>query len=1100
MTDAHDNSAAALREQIERLKQRNAELKKENAELASEADTVLHQRLMAEKLSLEETSERAISTFIESLSAFKNLPFCAYLRVENDTLIVQEARCIHASPTGEPLPHIPFDAPWKTLLDEAEPYCDLTAAQHASMKQSIPCPAQQQVCDGYVLPVHLQDALVAVAFIANDDAQATRYRNHAFAFSSLVETLQTRLEQLSRVEWLEQAIAERNAALLLSEQRLSLHLEHTPLAAIMWDAELNCIQWNAAAADVFGFTAEQALGRNGMELLAPAHERPRIEMYVKELWEGDGALKVIIENVTRSGRIIQCEWFNTILKNPDGSVLGIASLVNDISDRLRLEEELKRARREAESANQAKSVFLANMSHEIRTPMNAIIGLCHLALERAESEQQSGYLNKIQRSANALLGVINDILDFSRIESGKLTLDYAPLRMSEVMDNLANLLSFKAREKELELLFHIDPQLPDHLIGDALRVGQILTNLVANAIKFTEQGEVFLQVQSLGLIERSDAQGPTLLVRFTVRDSGIGVDEEKIAQLFLPFEQADDSTTRRFGGSGLGLAISQQLAQMMGGHIEAASQPGQGSEFTVALPLRIDLSPPPHTDDQALRWLDSAALVVDGRPHSAAIIRDLLAQLGCRPVICASAAQGVHWLQTQRAYPDVVFIDWRVLEQDDCPELIALCEHNDAPWICISPRQLSNELSTLPSAPSATLLKPTLLDGLHRALDAALSPTIAPTPATTKTPAWQSEAVRALRGARVLLVEDHEINRHMTAEILGLGGFRVESAAHGQEAIDKLKARPFDVVLMDIEMPVMNGYEAAQIIRHNERFKNLPILALTANAMTGDRERSLSVGMNDHIAKPIDPEELFEKLARWMRPPQTSSAHAPQTPLDGAQAPDAGASQHTQQGLALQTEPALHRLGGNRGLYASMLQRLPQAYSEMMTHVEQALAQQRWLEAAQQAHGFKGVAGNLGASTMQKAADALELCLKSETPQQAEAILASMRQEMARVQSAITDYLAGKPSAANAQPNHQTQESAPALQSTLDPHAAHWKTLLELLENYDIEAESLLHKIKQLPLSPAERSVAQRIDERLSIYDLEEGARILRAFRKDGEP
>ncbi len=536
--------------------------------------------------------------------------------------------------------------------------------------------------------------------------------------------------------------------------------------------------------------------------------------------------------------------------------------------RLRERTELIEARLAAEQANKTKSAFLANMSHEIRTPMNGIIGMNYLMKQTSMSLKQSEYTSKIDFAAHSLLGIMNDILDFSKVESGKMEFEHADFDLEEVFARLAQIVSVQVKSKALSFKIDIAPSTPHALIGDALRLGQVLLNLVSNAIKFTEKGGIAVSVEPISADNAS-----TVTLNFKVRDTGIGIDPEQIGKLFQPFIQSDSSTSRRFGGTGLGLAISKRFVQIMNGEIKVESKPGSGSVFSFTAQFEHGdgvkaVSPAPDSIHAGRR-----TMVIDRDAHSRAETCRLLKELSYLPAgfdTCADAAREIEHLDAcQSPGYDLILIDSSSPGAnffEDAKDLRAKCgDVSIPPIVLIASYDMGDTQVDIREAGfNGAMIRPITRSALFNAVNDALSqkPVEPKTAVTCKIDA-------ALRGARILLVEDNEINQLIAAEVLNLAGCEVTIASNGVEALDSLAVSAphsnFDAVLMDLQMPGIDGYATTELIRTHPRHVNLPIIAMTADAIAGVREDCLEAGMNDYLTKPINPDELYATLARWIQ-------------------------------------------------------------------------------------------------------------------------------------------------------------------------------------------------------------------------------------------
>jgi two-component system, sensor histidine kinase and response regulator len=535
---------------------------------------------------------------------------------------------------------------------------------------------------------------------------------------------------------------------------------------------------------------------------------------------------------------------------------------SDIDIRKAAEQAIQAAQGELEKANEAKSAFLANMSHEIRTPMNAVLGLSHLALKTDPSPRQRDYLIKIRSSGQHLLGIINEILDFSKIEAGKLTVENIEFDLDKVLENVSNLISEKASDKGLELIFDIEPVVVStRLRGDPLRLGQILINFCNNAVKFTEQGEVVIRAHVLEAIEDSQ------VVKFSVSDTGIGMTKTQIERLFQAFEQADTSTTRKYGGTGLGLAISKRLAELMGGDVGVTSELGKGSTFWFTARLgKGALAPRPSLLRSDLRG--RRVLIIDDNSPARAVLSNMLTNMTFLADEAASGEEGIEMVRqaVKRGKPyEIAFVDWQMPRLDGIEtskRILALPDLAVPPHLVMvtaygredvlkQAEEIGLENVLIKPVTSSTLFD-TIVAVLHAHQEAPGHFQVAPS----------FEIARTL-GTRVLLVEDNEINQEVAIGLLEDAAIQVDLAENGEIAVRMVQENDYDAVLMDMQMPVMDGITATRVIRSHPRFKSLPIIAMTANAMAADREKCLEAGMNDHIGKPIDPDQLFSVLFRW---------------------------------------------------------------------------------------------------------------------------------------------------------------------------------------------------------------------------------------------
>jgi PAS domain S-box-containing protein len=661
----------------------------------------------------------------------------------------------------------------------------------------------------------------------------------------------------------------------------------------------------------------------------------------------------------------------------DGEPGGMVGTFVDISEQKEAERLIQLAKDTSDAASQAKGDFLANMSHEIRTPMNAIIGMSHLALKSGLDDRQRDYIEKIQQSGQHLLGVINDILDFSKIEAGKFSIETTVLDLDRVLSNVADLVAEKASEKGLEFIFNVAPEVPRQLIGDPLRLGQILINYVNNAVKFTEAGEIEISVR------QEEVQGDDTLLRFEVRDTGIGLSSEQQGQLFQSFQQADTSTTRKYGGTGLGLAISRNLAQLMGGDVGVQSAPGKGSTFWFTARLGICED----RDDARLgmpAMQGLRVLVVDDNDNARAVLAGMLDSLGLHVDSVASGDAALKAVEAaahgEQGYR-IVFLDWQMPDMDGnetairlqqlglatAPRLIMVTAYGDDKMRRRA--TLAGISNVLIKPVNASLLRETVLRALEEA--AAIAEGGHGGPRQVKS----APTDHALAGVRVLLVEDNELNQEVARQLLEQAGCVVEIAGNGAVALERVQETRYDMVLMDLQMPVMDGISATRAIRKLPSLAELPIIAMTANVLETDRQRCLAIGMVDFVAKPFEPEALFATLARW-----TSKRAASPTGLI-ALSPDQAALPAAIQRIAgLDTVQGLRRVMGKHDFYLGMLRKFAASQKQIVDALRSALAAGDLEAAERAAHTLKGTAGNIGAASLQASATALEAMIHQARP------------------------------------------------------------------------------------------------------------------------
>ncbi len=645
------------------------------------------------------------------------------------------------------------------------------------------------------------------------------------------------------------------------------------------------------------------------------------------------------------------------------------------------------AKQSAESANKAKSEFLANMSHEIRTPMNAIIGLNHLMRRTELTERQQDYSNKMMLSANNLITIINDILDYSKIEANKIVLEQIDFDLFEVLHNVSSVINVKAYEKRLDLHFAIHYEVPQMLVGDPHRLSQVLINLLNNAVKFTDRGEITVEIER----EHSPQEDMAATLRCSVSDTGIGMTMEQQTRLFRHFTQADMSTTRKYGGTGLGLVISKELVERMGGEMSVESEPGQGSCFTFT--ARFELCSRTFVNiqkDSPVRFLN--VLLVCDEPDMQKVLTCQLEQFQFQVAIADSEDAAAQQLYSGARF-DLVIVDWKL-------------NHDD-------PIQLAERINQYGSSPMQVIV---LVSAYH---DLELQQRIRYTPIEKVLyyPMSQSQLYNemvglfhkhvldkqhigkekeqqihydALRETSILLVEDNEINQQVALEMLKGIGATVDIASNGAEALELLDTKRYDIILMDLQMPVMDGIEATRRIRQREDGKDVPIIAMTADAMKGVKEKVLENGMNSYITKPFEPAQLYALLQRFV----LSYRRAAVSPAgERPDMPDRLPGLHLAE--------AVERLRGNRAFYLGILTRFASDHANAASEIAEAVAAGERKQAELFVHTLKGVASNLGAKELAETAEAVQACLTGEDGEQLRLRLEKLSEEMSVVLQSI---------------------------------------------------------------------------------------------------
>ena len=776
---------------------------------------------------------------------------------------------------------------------------------------------------------------------------------------------------------LEQQVEQRTARLretatALEQQTQRLSAAHDEQRAIFDTATVGIavtrdrvvLRCNRRLEQMFGYGQGELVGLSTRAWFIDEAEYLDIGEAIQTQLAGGKALAKQQEMVRKDGTRLWVRFSASEL-NFTGNEKVVLGVFEDVTLEYEASAALRQAKRLADDANRYKSAFLANMSHEIRTPMNAIIGMSYLVLKTDLSSRQRDYLRKIQGSSQHLLNIINDILDYSKIEAGRLELEHIEFDLEQVMENVSGLIAQKAAEKGLELVLEIDQAVPLRLVGDPLRLGQILVNYSNNAVKFTSRGEIHVRME----LREETEQG--VLLCGIVKDTGVGLTQAQIEPLFQSFQQADASTTRQYGGTGLGLAITRQLANLMQGDVGVSSEYGVGSRFWFTARLgRGAAAPRPRALSHDLHG--KRVLVVDDNESARLLMADMLSALQLQVDQAdsgAAALQAVSRAQADSRPYEILFLDWQMPGMNGIEVARQLQTLAPRPHVVLVTGYGREEV--LKGAQQAgiedVLIKPVngsmLFDGVVRLLAAE------PAQDHAQPSDLSAHALRSIRGARVLLVEDNDLNQEVASELLRDAGLVVDLAENGQAAVEKLQRGDYDIVFMDMQMPVMDGLAATRAIRSLPGFASLPIVAMTANAMQADREACSAAGMNDHVAKPIDPQDLCHSLLKWIRP-------------RGAPAPAIGPAVVVQpmpelpRIEGLDSAAGLRRVLGRRDRYLSLLSRFMQGQQGFGPRLQAAL-QRGDLEGAERAaHTLKGVAATVGLASVQRAAEVLEAAIR----------------------------------------------------------------------------------------------------------------------------
>lgn len=821
---------------------------------------------------------------------------------------------------------------------------------------------------------------------------------------------------------------------------------------------------NAKFSELCGLPMQDIVGKTPLEVFSQQDASRCFNDTHQELFLQQGSKNYelsLLDQHQQERDMLVCE---ASFSNSQGKVSGIVGILLDLTERKQMETELRDAKETADAMSRAKGEFLANMSHEIRTPMNGILGMVHLALNTELDPAQQKYLTRINESAKNLIGIVNDILDFSKIEVGKLNIETIDFSLDEVFENLINVISFKAQEKKIEFLLDIDPQVPVGLIGDPLRIGQVLVNLCGNAVKFTEQGEVVVSVRRELVTERE------VVLHFAVKDTGIGIDKDKINHLFDAFSQADSSITRQFGGTGLGLSISKQLVELMGGQLSVSSTPSVGSTFAFTITCGLQEAKMRDISKPIAGLAGKRALVIDDNDSARNILVTLLSAMHFEAKAVSNGFEALD--EMRQSQFDLLFVDWNMpglngVELLQTAQKERLLERSKRFLVTAYGREISLDQTTSKLIDSL-IVKPVNPSNL---LDAIMN-SFGIEQATRNHHANQLEKP-VFDGQTVLLVEDNEVNQEVALGLLNGTNLSVVTAENGQQAIDILEQKAVDLVLMDMQMPVLDGISATEQIRRNPKWQNLPIIAMTANAMQSDVRRCIDAGMNSHLAKPINVHNLYQALVQYLSSQQPNDELLQEeknvSPAVDSELPSLS---------GINVEQAIYDIGGDKESYFTILGRFLEMQNTELSIFKEVIDKEDWDMAARMAHSLKGSSANLGVKLVSQLAANMERRIR-EQDKSALGELEVCAELIKKLNAELAQWHA------NRTPSEVKTETDPI---------ELYQRLVSLVEAYDVEALSIVQDTQQFGIWTEEQKL-QFIDA-IEGFEFELAKQLLDQFPK----